>query len=76
MSRSSFHANLFTNMEQMALETIHPFSDMAVTLNPAQEDDAKVIAQLHDALGGFFALRVIGRGDRAWAAGIIANIRG
>ncbi|KAG6334809.1 hypothetical protein ID866_4281 [Astraeus odoratus] len=60
----------------MALETLHPPFDMSDALNPSQEEDARLIGQLHDLLGEFFTARVVSRGDRGWAAGIVASVNG
>ncbi|KAF9223002.1 transcription initiation factor TFIID complex 60 kDa subunit [Gyrodon lividus] len=58
-----------------ALQTLCPPSDMAESLDPMQEEDAKLIGQLNDLLGEFFAQRVVCRGDRAWATGIMESVR-
>ncbi|KAI6122507.1 TATA box binding protein associated factor-domain-containing protein [Pisolithus croceorrhizus] len=58
----------------MALDTLQPPSGMPETLDPSREEDAKLITQLHELLGDFFASRVVSRGDRGWAAGLVASV--
>ncbi|KAL4081119.1 TATA box binding protein associated factor-domain-containing protein [Scleroderma citrinum] len=58
----------------MALETLQPPSDMPEALDLSREEDAKLIGQLRELLGEFFTARVVNRGDRGWAAGIIASV--
>lgn len=58
----------------MALDTLQPPSGMPETLDPSREEDGKLITQLHDLLGDFFASRVVSRGDRGWAAGLVASV--
>ena len=60
----------------MALERLQPFSDMPEALNTSLEEDAKLIGQLRNLLGEFFTARVVNRGDRGWAAGIISSVDG
>ncbi|KAF9240277.1 TATA box binding protein associated factor-domain-containing protein [Melanogaster broomeanus] len=57
-----------------ALQTLSPPSDMAESLDPMQEEDAKLIGQLNNLLGEFFTQKVVSRGDRAWAAGIVESV--
>ncbi|KAH7885519.1 transcription initiation factor TFIID complex 60 kDa subunit [Phlebopus sp. FC_14] len=59
-----------------AFQMLYPFSDMAESLDLAREEDTKLVAQLTDLLGEFFTERVVGRGDRAWAAGILGSVGG
>lgn len=47
---------------------------MPESLDRTGEEDVKSIAQLNDVLGKFFTERVVGRGDRAWAIGIIQGV--
>lgn len=58
----------------MALDTLQPPSDMPETLDSSGEEDARLIAQLRDLLGEFFTSRVVSRGDRGWAAGLVASV--
>lgn len=60
--------------DQTALQTLAPMSDMSESLDRNREEDAKLIAQLNDILGAFFAEKVVGRGDRAWAIGIANSV--
>ncbi|KAI6044858.1 TATA box binding protein associated factor-domain-containing protein [Pisolithus marmoratus] len=53
----------------MALDTLQHWI-------PSREEDEKLIGQLRDLLGEFFASRVISRGDRGWAASLVASVRG
>ncbi|KIJ17600.1 hypothetical protein PAXINDRAFT_167609 [Paxillus involutus ATCC 200175] len=57
-----------------ALRTLCPPSDMAESLDPTQEEDIKLIGQLNHLLGEFFTEKVVSRGDRAWAAGILESV--
>lgn len=47
---------------------------MPESYDQTREEDLKLIAQLNDILGAFFAEKIIGRGDRAWATGIVQSI--
>ncbi|KAG9315971.1 TATA box binding protein associated factor-domain-containing protein [Chiua virens] len=58
----------------IALQTLSPMSDMPESLDRTREENIKVIAQLKDILGEFFAEKVIGRGDRAWVMGIVQSV--
>ncbi|KIK92430.1 hypothetical protein PAXRUDRAFT_34527 [Paxillus rubicundulus Ve08.2h10] len=57
-----------------ALQTLCPPSDMAESLDPTREEDVKLIGQLSTLLGEFFTDKVVSRGDRAWAAGILQSV--
>jgi len=58
----------------IALQTLSPVSDMPESIHQTREEDVKLIAQLNDMLGEFFAEKIDGRGDRAWATGIVQSV--
>lgn len=47
---------------------------MPESFHLTREEDVKLIAQLNDMLGEFFAEKIVGRGDRAWATGIVQSV--
>lgn len=72
-----FHS-LFTEIapDQIALQTLYPISDMPESLDRTREEDVKLIAQLSDMFGEFFTEKIVGRGDRPWALGIVQSVHG
>jgi transcription initiation factor TFIID subunit 6 len=62
------------HFDQIALQTLSPVSDMPESIHQTREEDVKLIAQLNDMLGEFFAEKIVGRGDRAWATGIVQSV--
>lgn len=60
--------------DQIALQTLVPTSDMPESVDHSREEDVKLITQLNAILGEFFTDKIVGRGDRAWAAGIVQSV--
>ncbi|OCH87967.1 TAF-domain-containing protein [Obba rivulosa] len=54
-----------------ALRVLHPPSTQPTPLNSADEEDVRLIAQLREQLGDFFAQRLMG--DAVWARGVLAG---
>ncbi|EMD40151.1 hypothetical protein CERSUDRAFT_112363 [Gelatoporia subvermispora B] len=54
-----------------ALRVLSPPSAQPMPLNPANEEDARAVAQLRDQLGDFFAQRLMD--DAAWARGVLSG---
>lgn len=66
--------DLILSSDQTALQTLVPLSDMPESLDRTQDGDAGLIGRLKDILGEFFAEKVISRGDRTWATGIVQSV--
>lgn len=47
---------------------------MPESFDRTREEDVRLIAQLNDMLGEFFTEKIVGRGDRAWATGIVQSV--
>ena len=47
---------------------------MSESFDRTREEDVKLIAQLNELFGEFFTQKIVARGDRTWALGIIQSV--